>query len=90
MEYLIDKQDYELLNKLVSKSRFSGSEVNELKRFYDKYINKYLKKNVDWKCPRCVRECLGELQNFIKKSTIKDENKNNKRKRSKKGGESSK
>jgi len=89
MEYVIEKNDINDLDRLLSKSRFSGSEVDMLKRFYDKYINKYLKKNIDWKCPRCVRDSLSELQDWRKKSIVKDENKIDKRKRSKKGGKSS-
>lgn len=78
MEYVIEKNDIENFDKLINKSRFNGSEVTMLKLFYDKYINKYLKKTIDWKCPQCLRQVLFELQEFRKKSSIKDESKDNK------------
>lgn len=90
MEYVIEKNDIDNFDKLINKSRFNGSEITMLKLFYDKYINKYLKKTIDWKCPTCIRQVLFELQEFRKKSSIKDENKNNKRKSTKSGRKRSK
>jgi cellulose biosynthesis protein BcsQ len=70
---LMERNDFQLLMKLRTKSRFHSNDINELAGLYEKYINVRLKRIVDYNCPFCLKECRDQLITYQEECKIKED-----------------